>query len=46
MGKTRPPIGNNNDLWIVVHAVALDVATNNKREFRRIPGLSVGDWAK
>jgi tRNA(fMet)-specific endonuclease VapC len=38
----------NNDLWIASHAVALGVtlATNNEREFRRVPGLSVENWTK
>ncbi len=45
-GKTRPPIGNNNDLWIAAHAVALDVAMNKEREFRRIPCPSAENWAK
>ena len=38
----------NKDLWIGAHAMALDVtlATNNEREFRRIAGLSVENWAK
>ena len=38
----------NNDLWIGAHAVAMNltIATNNEREFRRIPGLSVENWAK
>jgi tRNA(fMet)-specific endonuclease VapC len=38
----------NNDLWIGAHAMALDVtlATNNEREFKRIPGLSVENWTK
>jgi tRNA(fMet)-specific endonuclease VapC len=45
--KQGRPIGNN-DLWIAAHAMALDVtlATNNEREFRRIPGLSVENWTK
>ena len=36
-----------NDLWIGAHALALDVtlATNNEREFRRIAGLKVENWA-
>jgi tRNA(fMet)-specific endonuclease VapC len=36
----------NNDLWIASHAVALGVtlATNNEREFRRVPGLTVENW--
>jgi tRNA(fMet)-specific endonuclease VapC len=38
----------NNDLWIAAHAVTLDVslATNNEREFDRIPGLTVENWTK
>lgn len=38
----------NNDLWIGAHAMALDVtlATNNEREFKRIAGLDVENWAK
>jgi tRNA(fMet)-specific endonuclease VapC len=37
----------NNDLWIAAHALAgsLTVVTNNEREFRRVPGLSVENWA-
>lgn len=40
------PIGNN-DLWIAAHALALDVtlATNNTREFERVPGLKLVNWA-
>jgi tRNA(fMet)-specific endonuclease VapC len=38
----------NNDLWIGAHALALEVtlATNNEREFNRIAGLSVENWAR
>ena len=38
----------NNDLWIGAHALALDLtlATNNEREFKRIPGLSLENWTK
>ena len=38
----------NNDLWIAAHAVTLNVtlATNNDREFDRIPGLTVENWTK
>ena len=40
------PIGNN-DLWIAAHAKAsgLIVVTNNEREFKRVPGLGVRNWA-
>jgi tRNA(fMet)-specific endonuclease VapC len=36
-----------NDLWIAAHALAADltVVTNNEREFRRVPGLKVENWA-
>lgn len=38
----------NNDLWTGAHALALNVtlATNNEREFKRIPGLSIENWTK
>ena len=37
----------NNDLWIAAHAVAsgLTLVTNNEREFRRVRGLKVQNWA-
>ncbi|MFZ0131999.1 MAG: type II toxin-antitoxin system VapC family toxin [Desulfobacterales bacterium] len=40
------PIGNN-DLWIAAHAkaAALTIVTNNEREFKRVPGLKVKNWA-
>jgi len=40
------PIGNN-DLWIAAHALAasLVLVTNNLREFDRVPGLLVENWA-
>lgn len=40
------PIGGN-DLWIAAHALASDLilVTNNEREFKRIPGLRVQNWA-
>jgi len=36
----------NNDLWIGAHALAMNLTlvTNNEREFKRIPGLSVENW--
>ena len=38
----------NNDLWIAAHAKAegLTLVTNNEREFRRIPGLKLQNWAR
>lgn len=40
------PIGGN-DLWIAAHASAEGVVlvTNNVREFSRVPGLKVQNWA-
>jgi tRNA(fMet)-specific endonuclease VapC len=37
----------NNDLWIAAHAKAegLTIVTNNEREFKRVPGLKVQNWA-
>jgi tRNA(fMet)-specific endonuclease VapC len=36
-----------NDLWIAAHAktVNLTLVTNNEREFRRIAGLKIENWA-
>lgn len=40
------PIGAN-DLWIAAHALAeeLTLVSNNTREFKRIPGLLLENWA-
>lgn len=40
------PLGNN-DLWIAAHALAanLILVTNNEREFARVPGLKIENWA-
>ena len=40
------PIGNN-DLWIAAHAkaAAITLVTNNLREFDRVPGLELRNWA-
>ena len=37
----------NNDLWIAAHAKAdgLTLVTNNEREFKRVPGLKIENWA-
>jgi tRNA(fMet)-specific endonuclease VapC len=37
----------NNDLWIAAHAKAagLTLVTNKEREFRRVRGLKVENWA-
>ena len=41
------PIGSN-DLWIAAHALAEDLTlvTNNERQFQRVPGLRVENWAR
>jgi tRNA(fMet)-specific endonuclease VapC len=38
----------NNDLWLAVHARAEGwiLVTNNTREFARVPGLQLENWAK
>ena len=40
------PIGGN-DLWIACHALADDciLVTNNTREFERVDGLKLENWA-
>lgn len=37
----------NNDLWIAAHALAakFTLVTDNEREFRRVPGLKLQNWA-
>ena len=37
----------NHDLWIAAHALAakLTLVTNNEKEFRRVRGLKVQNWA-
>ena len=41
------PIGAN-DLWIAAHALAagLILVTNNVKEFKRVKGLKIENWAK
>lgn len=41
------PIGNN-DLWLAAHARAEGwiLVTNNEREFIRVEGLQIENWAK
>jgi tRNA(fMet)-specific endonuclease VapC len=38
----------NNDLWIAAHALAanLVLVTNNEKEFRRVRGLKIQNWAR
>jgi tRNA(fMet)-specific endonuclease VapC len=37
----------NNELWIAAHALAteLTLVTNNEKEFRRVRGLKIQNWA-
>jgi tRNA(fMet)-specific endonuclease VapC len=45
--EARGDMIGNNDLWIAAHAKAasLILVTNNEREFRRIEGLEIQNWA-
>lgn len=45
--ESRGELIGNNDLWIAAHAkaAALTIVTNNEREFQRVPGLKVLNWA-
>lgn len=44
--RSGRPIGAN-DTWIAAHALAenLTLVTNNEREFSRVPGLRLANWA-
>jgi tRNA(fMet)-specific endonuclease VapC len=44
----RGELIGNNDLWIAAHAKSLEVilVTNNEKEFQRVSGLKVENWAK
>jgi tRNA(fMet)-specific endonuclease VapC len=44
--ESRGEMIGNNDLWIAAHALAagLTLVTNNKREFRRVRGLTLKSW--
>lgn len=46
MERAGTPVGNN-DLWIAAHAISLGVTlvSNNTREFARVPGLALENWA-
>ena len=45
--KQGQPIGNN-DLWLAAHARAEGwiLVSNNTREFERVPGLQLENWAE
>ncbi len=46
--ESRGEVISNNDLWIAAHALAsgLTLVTNNEKEFRRVKGLKLQNWAK
>jgi tRNA(fMet)-specific endonuclease VapC len=43
----RGQLIGNNDLWIAAHAIAanLILVTNNEKEFKRIAGMKLQNWA-
>ena len=45
--EMQGPLIGGNDLWIAAHAKSsgLILVTNNEREFKRIPGLKLQNWA-
>lgn len=45
--ESRGEMIGNNDLWIAAHALAsgLTLVTNNEKEFRRVHGLKLQNWA-
>ena len=45
--ESKGKIIGGNDLWIAAHAKAsgLVLVTNDKREFQRVPGLKLENWA-
>jgi len=45
--EKRGEMIGGNDLWIAAHAKAagLTLVTNNEREFKRVPGLRLQNWA-
>jgi tRNA(fMet)-specific endonuclease VapC len=46
--EARGELISSNDLWIAAQAVTLGLTlvTNNEREFSRVPGLTVENWAR
>jgi tRNA(fMet)-specific endonuclease VapC len=45
--EKRGEMIGGNDLWIAAHAksAGLTLVTNNEREFKRVPGLRLQNWA-
>jgi tRNA(fMet)-specific endonuclease VapC len=46
--ERKGAIIGNNDLWIAAHALCagLTLVTNNEKEFWRVRGLKIENWAK
>lgn len=46
--QARGEMIGNSDLWIAAHAMAaaLTLVTNNEKEFKRVAGLKVQNWAR
>jgi|SRR5580658_3252161 tRNA(fMet)-specific endonuclease VapC len=46
--KSRGALIGSNDLLIAAHArsLGMTLVTNNVREFQRVPGLKIENWAK
>lgn len=46
--ETKGETIGGNDLWIAAHAKVegLVLVTNNEREFKRVPGLRIQNWAE
>jgi tRNA(fMet)-specific endonuclease VapC len=45
--ESRGELIGNNDLWIAAHSLSagLILVTNNEKEFSRVKGLKVQNWA-
>ena len=45
--EARGEVISPNDFWIAAHAIAsgLTLVTNNEKEFRRVRGLKIQNWA-
>jgi tRNA(fMet)-specific endonuclease VapC len=46
--ESKGELIGNNDMWIAAHALASDLTlvTNNEKEFRRVRGLKLQNWAR
>jgi tRNA(fMet)-specific endonuclease VapC len=45
--ESKGQVIGTHDLWIAAHALASDLilVTNNEKEFRRVRGLKIQNWA-